>query len=112
VSVIWREKCQGLTGFHNFTGADWEGTFVGILKKNWITFYISLPNGDLIVSAFQLLGEGVLTKHELVDGELHEEVQLIDKFVCSVYSSEGVTTIPACVGNCSVPGIWTARSFL
>ena len=37
VSVIGREKCQGLIGFHNFTGADWGGKFVGISKKSWIT---------------------------------------------------------------------------
>ena len=29
VSVIGREKCQGLIGFHNFTGADSGGKFVG-----------------------------------------------------------------------------------
>ena len=29
VSVIGREKCQGLIDFHNFTGADWGGKFVG-----------------------------------------------------------------------------------
>ena len=26
-------KCQGLLGFHNFSGADWGGKFVGISKK-------------------------------------------------------------------------------
>ena len=55
VSVIRREKCQGLIGFHNFTGADWGGKFVGISKKSWITSYLSLPNDDPFVSAFQLL---------------------------------------------------------
>jgi len=41
LSVIGREKCQGLIGFHNFTGADWGGKFVGISKKSWITSYLS-----------------------------------------------------------------------
>ena len=60
-----------------------------------IISYLSLPNDDPIVSAFQLIGEGVLTSHELVDGELSEEVRPIEKFVYSVYSSGGATTIPA-----------------
>ena len=67
VTDIGREKCQGLIGFHNFIVADWVGKCVGISKKCWITTYLSLPNGDPFVSAFQLLGEGVLTSHELVD---------------------------------------------
>ena len=95
VSVIGREKCQSLIGFHNFTGVDWGGKCVGISKKSWITSHLSLPNDDPVVSAFQLLGEGVLTNHELVDGELPEEVRPIEKFVCSVYSSGGATTISA-----------------
>ena len=79
-SVIGREKCQGLIGFHNFTGADWGGK-CGISKKSWIISYISLPNDGPIVSAFQLLGEGVLTSRGLVDGELPEERRPIEKFV-------------------------------
>ena len=35
VSVIGREKCQGPIGFHNFTGADLGGKFVGISKRSW-----------------------------------------------------------------------------
>ena len=81
VSVIGREKCQGLIDFHNFTGADWGGKCVGISKKSWVTSYLSLSNDDSIVSAFQRLGERVLTSHELVDGELPEEVRPIEKFV-------------------------------
>ena len=81
MTVIGREKCQSLTGFHNFTVADWGGKFVGISKKSLITTYLSLPNYDPTVSAFQLLGEGVHTSHELVDGELPKEVRPIEKFV-------------------------------
>ena len=76
-----REKCQGLICFHNFTGVDWVGKCVGILEKSWITSYLSLPYNDPIVSAFQHLGEGVLTSHEVVDGQLLEEVRPIEKFV-------------------------------
>ena len=66
---------------HNLTGADWGGKFVGTSKKSWITSYLSLPNDDPIVSAFQLIGEGVLTSHEQVNDELPEEVRPIEKFI-------------------------------
>ena len=42
VQVIGRHKCQGLLGLHNFSGADWGGTFVGISKKTWINEYLKL----------------------------------------------------------------------
>ena len=48
-----------------------------------------------IVSAFQLIGEGVLTSHEQVNDELPEEVRPIEKFVWSVYSSGCATAISA-----------------
>ena len=81
VNVIGQVKCQGLIGFHNFTGADWGGNFFGISKKSCMSSYLSSPNDDPIVSAFQLLGQGVLTSHELEDGQLPEEVRPIGKFV-------------------------------
>ena len=94
MSTIGQKKFQGLIGLHNFTGADWGGTFVGLSKKSWIIAYLSLSNDDPIVSAFQLLGEDVLTNYELVDGELPEEVRPIERFVCSLYRSGGPITIP------------------
>ena len=33
VQVTGHQKCQGLLGFHNFSGADWGGKLVGISKK-------------------------------------------------------------------------------
>ena len=99
MSVIGREKCQGLIAFHNFTGADWGGNCFGNSKKSWITSYLSLPSGDTIVSAFQLLGEEVLTSHELVHGELPEEVRPIEKFDqdsamgCSYHTTFALGTI-------------------
>ena len=68
-SVIGREKCQSLIGFHNFTSAEWGGTFVGISKKSWFTSYLSFPNDDPIVSAFK--------NHELVDCAAHREFCLL-----------------------------------
>lgn len=44
---------------------DWGGKFVGISKKSWIKLILQLPNDDPIVSAFALLGEGVLSGCEL-----------------------------------------------
>lgn len=32
VKVTGKEKCRGLTGIHNFSGADWRGKFVDIGK--------------------------------------------------------------------------------
>ena len=49
--------------------------------KEELDHIVPMRNDDPIVSAFQLLGEGVLTSHELVDGELPEEVRPIEKFV-------------------------------
>ena len=46
LSVIGREKCQCLIGFHNVTGADWVGKCFGISKKSWITSYLSLSNDN------------------------------------------------------------------
>ena len=34
VQAIGYRKCQGLLGFHNFSGADWGGKFLGITKKH------------------------------------------------------------------------------
>ena len=95
VSIIGREKSQDLIGLHDFTGADWGGKFVGISKKTWISAYLSLPNDDPVVSTLQLMGEGVLANHDLVDGELPEAVRPVERFICSVYSSGGPSTIPA-----------------
>ncbi len=36
VSVIGIEKAKGLSGIHNFSGADWGGKFVGISKETWM----------------------------------------------------------------------------
>lgn len=94
VHSIGSAKSKGLIGVHNFTGADWGGRFVGISKKAWITAYLLLSEDDPIVSTLQLLGEGVLSDDHLVSGDLPEEVRPLEKFVCSVYSPGGPTTIP------------------
>ena len=56
VSVIGREKCQGLIGFYNFTGADWGGTFVGISKKSCSMMTpLSLPSNSLTQGCSQAM---------------------------------------------------------
>ena len=39
-------KCQGLLGFHHFSGADWGGNFVGITKQTWANAYLTLDDND------------------------------------------------------------------
>ena len=49
VSIIGTAKSKGLIGFHNFTGSDWGGKFVGVSKKTWVLAYLSLAPDDEIV---------------------------------------------------------------
>ena len=82
------------------------GKFVGISKKSCITSYLPLPNDEPIVSAFQFLGEGVLTSHELAAqrSDAHGEVCLI-----SIQLWRVQLPYQLCVGNYSGPGIWRAH---
>ena len=57
VHSIGISKSQGLVGFHNFTGADWGGRFVGISKKTWIEAHLKLEENDPVVSCFRQLGD-------------------------------------------------------
>jgi len=94
VRVIGRHKCQGLIGLHNFSGADWGGKFVGITKKTWVSAYMKLDDDDSIVNCFRELGQGALPT-ELVNGDLPPQVKDLERFVCQVYSSSGLITLPA-----------------
>jgi hypothetical protein len=58
--VIGRNKCQGLIGLHNFSGADWGGKFVGITKKTWVSAYMKLDEDSSIVNCFRELGKSAL----------------------------------------------------
>lgn len=69
VQIIGHQKCQGLIGLHNFSGADWGGKFVGISKKTWVDDYMKLDDDDPIISCFKQLGEGALPS-DLINGEL------------------------------------------
>ena len=88
VCLIGPKKSQGLLGFHNFTGADWGGKFVGISKKTWTDVYMRLDENSDVVKAFCMLGEDTVPD-KLVDNELPSEVRSLEKFTCSVYSKQG-----------------------
>ena len=94
VAVIGLNKCQGLVGLHNFSGADWGGKFVGITKKTWVTAYMKLDNTNPIINCFRELGEGIVDA-ELVNGELPLSLKGLEKFVCRVYCLTGPTTLAA-----------------
>jgi len=94
MEAIGSNKCQGLLGFHNFSGADWGGKFVGISKKTLVQAYMRLEEEDPAVDCFKKLGEGQIP-NELIDGELPPEFEALERLVCKVYRSSGPTTIPA-----------------
>ena len=94
VGVIGNEKCKGLIGLHYFSGADWGGKFVGITKKRWVEAYMKLPNDDPAIKCFQDLGIDQIPQ-QLNDEDLPPQVKALEAFVCKVYSSSGLTSIPA-----------------
>ena len=94
VQVIGRHKCQGLIGFHNFSGADWGGKFVGISKKTWVDAYMKLQRDDPIINCFRELGDGPIPT-QLVNDELPQQVKELEHFVCRVYCSTGPIALPA-----------------
>ena len=85
VAAIGKEKAKGLVGFHNFTGADWGGKFVGITKERWMKAYLQLPEDDDVISCFQLLGSLPLSV-ENFDGSLPAGISPIERFLCSLYA--------------------------
>lgn len=61
VRVIGPSKCQGLMGFHDFSGADWCGKFVGISKKTCrVHAYVKLDEEDPVVHSFKDMEEGMV----------------------------------------------------
>ena len=67
MTALGRERARGLVGFHNFTGADWGGKFVGITKETWMKAYLALPENDYIIIAFQRLGTLSLSIDDFTD---------------------------------------------
>jgi hypothetical protein len=92
--AVGAHKCQGLIGFHNFSGADWGGKFVGLSKKTWSDAYLRLAEDDPAVDCFKALGEGPFPS-ELVNGELPPLFKALERFVCHVYCATGPASLPA-----------------
>ena len=57
VNTIGRRKCQALIGLHNFTGADWGGTFVGISKNTWTNAFMTFNDDDPAVHCLVEMGK-------------------------------------------------------
>ena len=94
VCVVGPNKSKGLLGFHNFTGADWGGKFVGITKKTWTDAYLSLDDESDVVKAFCSLGEGIIPENITEYSIIPEVLKPLDQFVCQVYSQNGPYNIP------------------
>ena len=50
---------------------------------------------EVPINCFHNLGKGALSSSELVNGELPQEVNALETFVCKGYSPKGSTTLPA-----------------
>ena len=48
---------KALIGFHNFTGADWGGKFVGISKQRWCDEFMKLVDDSPVLGAFDKMGK-------------------------------------------------------
>ena len=93
VQAIVIYKCQSLIGLHHFTGANWEGKFVGITKMSWAKAYMALDDNHPVMDCFRELVEGLI-QNQLAKGELPTQVKELEKFVCQVYCKVGPTTLP------------------
>ena len=91
---IGYQKCQGLLGFHHFSGADWGRKFIGITKKTWANAYLKLDDSGPVIQCFKELGESSI-QSEIINDELPIKVKVLEHFICSVYSLTGSTTLPS-----------------
>ena len=74
--VMGSEKSKALIGLHNFTGADWGGTFFNISKKTWITKFLALTQTDDSV--------GTLHRFDSMDTPDEPALKHMERFVCNV----------------------------
>jgi hypothetical protein len=93
VKSLGSKKSKGLVGFHNFTGADWGGKFVGISKKTWINAYKNLGEEDPALQCFINLGNGPIHA-SLINDELPPEISPLEQFTCKVYCKQGPESLP------------------
>ena len=95
VHALGKRKAQGLIGFHNFTGSDYGGKFVGITKMTWCKAYFTLEDDDPILDAFDFLGS--FSSQQCcpdANGDFTERAQPLEKFTCMVYDKEAPSTLP------------------
>ncbi len=92
VHVIGRQKSTALLGFHNFTGADWGGKFVGITKKTWVNAFLSLDDKDPVIETFSCLGEGPISTQFTAESDampiMPAHLEPLETFVCEVYAAK------------------------
>ena len=81
VQAIGYQKCQGLLGFHKFSGVDRGGKFVGITNKTWANAYLKLDDNDPAIQCFKELCEGSI-QSELINDEVPIKVKALEHFVC------------------------------
>ena len=93
VKALGSTKSKALIGFHNFTGADWGGKFVGISNQKWCDAFMKLPDDSDVLQSFSLMGE-MEVPGELDNDELPSSVMALETFVCTVYSANGPNTLP------------------
>ena len=91
--MIGTRKCQGFIGLHNFSGADWGGSFVGIIKKTWANAYVVLDEDDPAIYCFQNLGTALIHT-QLIHGELLQPIENLDSFVCRFFCKSGPRNLP------------------
>ena len=87
VRALGKSKSKGLVGFHNCSGGDYGGKFVGISKETWMKAVLELSDTDDVILCFQNLGTLALSVADF-DGSLPSCVAPLEKFVCSVYAPE------------------------
>ena len=111
VRVLGKPRCRALVGFHNFTGADWGGKFVGKTKESWTKLFMELSTDDTVLQCFRKLGEGTI-QSELADDKLPADWKPLEGFVCKVYSSKGPLSLHSYDGKCFAPKTWKEKCYL
>ena len=88
MECIGVSKSQGLLGFHNFTGSDWGGKWVGITKERWSKIYLELPPDADVFKSFALLGTFPPDRFTLVGNCLHADIRPFEEFTCLPYAKD------------------------
>ena len=68
-------KCRGVLGFHDLSGGDWGGKFVGVMKERWTKLYLSRPPNDPVLECFSKLGTFPHTHFTRFGESLHDDLK-------------------------------------